>query len=118
LGLLARRCWRADLHVAGSASSAAVWDRQSGLHASEGRPTQEYAAFCGQLRVDWYFCEPADPQAKGVVERLQYFIERSLGTDSPGKADTRTLALPPVRAAPPALGSEPLARRLGSGRWR
>jgi hypothetical protein len=46
-----------------------VWDRQSGLHGSEGRPTQEYAAFCGQLRVDWYCCEPADPQAKGVVER-------------------------------------------------
>jgi hypothetical protein len=41
-----------------------VWDLQSGLHASEGHPTQEYAAFCGQLRVDWYFCEPADPQSK------------------------------------------------------
>jgi Putative zinc-finger len=25
--------------------------------------------------VDWYFCEPRDPQAKGVVERLQDFIE-------------------------------------------
>jgi hypothetical protein len=54
-----------------------VWDRQSGLHGSEGRPTQEYAAFCGQLRVDWYFCEPADPQGKGVVELLQDLIETS-----------------------------------------
>ena len=42
-----------------------------------GRPTTEFAAFCGQLRVDWHFCEPRDPQAKGVVERLQDFIERS-----------------------------------------
>ena len=36
------------------------------LHAGGGRPTEVYAAFCGQLPVDWYFCEPADPQAKGV----------------------------------------------------
>ena len=25
------------------------------------RPTDAYAAFCGQLPVDWYFCEAADP---------------------------------------------------------
>jgi hypothetical protein len=25
--------------------------------------------------VDWLFCEPADPQAKGVVERLQGYAE-------------------------------------------
>jgi hypothetical protein len=48
-----------------------------------GRPTEEFAAFCGQLRVDWHFCEPRDPQAKGVVERLQDFIERSF---EPGRA--------------------------------
>ena len=37
----------------------------------------EFAAFCGQVRVDWLFCEPRDPQAKGCVERLQDFAERS-----------------------------------------
>jgi transposase len=68
-----RRC----LWSLGALPELLVWDRQSGLHAGEGRPTEEYAAFCGQLRVDWYFCEPADPQAKGVVERMQDFIERS-----------------------------------------
>jgi hypothetical protein len=47
------------------------------LHAREGRPTEGFAAFCGRLKIDWRFCEPADPQAKGVVERLQDFIERS-----------------------------------------
>jgi transposase len=52
-----------------------VWDRQAGLHARDGRPTEEFAGFCGQLRVDWRFCEPADPQAKGAVERLQGFAE-------------------------------------------
>jgi transposase len=44
-----------------------VWDREGCLHAGGGRPTEAYAAFCGQLPVDWYFCEPADPQAKGLV---------------------------------------------------
>jgi len=52
-----------------------VWDRQAGIHGHGGRPTEAYAAFCGQLKVDWLFCEPADPQAKGVVERLQGFAE-------------------------------------------
>jgi len=52
-----------------------VWDREGCLHAGGGRPTEIYAAFCGQLPADWHFCEPADPQAKGVVERLQSYME-------------------------------------------
>jgi hypothetical protein len=61
----------------GALPKTLVWDRQAGLHARDGRPTDDFAAFCGQLRVDWHFCEPADPQAKGCVERMQDFIERS-----------------------------------------
>jgi Mu transposase-like protein len=68
-----RRC----LWSLGALPQTLVWDRQSGLHAGGGRPTVDYAAFCGALRVDWHFCEKGDPQAKGVVERLQDFIERS-----------------------------------------
>ena len=67
----------------GALPETLVWDRQSGLHARDGRPTEEFAAFCGRLKVGWYFCEPADPQAKGVVERMQDFIERSF---EPGRA--------------------------------
>jgi hypothetical protein len=52
-----------------------VWDRQAGIHGHGGRPTEAFAGFCGQLRVDWRFCEPADPQAKGAVERLQGYAE-------------------------------------------
>jgi transposase len=52
-----------------------VWDRQAGIHARDGRPTTEFAALCGQLKIGWRFCEPADPQAKGVVERLQGYLE-------------------------------------------
>ena len=52
-----------------------VWDRQAGIHGHGGRPTEAFAAFCGQLKVGWRFCEPADPQAKGAVERLQGYAE-------------------------------------------
>ena len=52
-----------------------VWDRQAGIHGHGGRPSDAFAAFCGQLKVAWRFCEPADPQAKGAVERLQGFAE-------------------------------------------
>jgi transposase len=52
-----------------------VWDRQAGIHARDGRPTEQFAALCGQLKIGWRFCEPADPQAKGVVERLQGYLE-------------------------------------------
>jgi membrane protease YdiL (CAAX protease family) len=52
-----------------------VWDRQAGLHARDGRPTEAFAAFCGQLRVDWPLCAPADPHASGVVGRLQGYAE-------------------------------------------
>ena len=61
----------------GALPETLVWDRQSGLHASGGRPTVEFAGFCGALKVGWHFCEPRDPQAKGAVERLQDFMERS-----------------------------------------
>jgi transposase len=74
-----RRC----LWSLGALPETLVWDRQSGLHAGGGRPTVEFAAFCGALKVDWHFCEPRDPQAKGCVERLQDFMERSF---EPGRS--------------------------------
>jgi transposase len=68
-----RRC----LWSLGALPRTLVWDRQAGLHARDGRPTEAFAGFCGQLRVGWHFCAPADPPAKGVVERLQDFLERT-----------------------------------------
>jgi transposase len=60
-----------------------VWDRQAGIHGDGGRPSAAFAGFCGQLRVGWRFCEPADPQAKGAVERLQGYAETNF---EPGRA--------------------------------
>ena len=74
-----RRC----LWSLGALPQTLVWDRQAGLHAHAGRPTVEFAAFCGALKVDWHFCERGDPEAKGVVERLQEFLETSF---EPGRA--------------------------------
>jgi transposase len=54
-----------------------VWDREGALHAGGGRPTDVYAAFCGELGLDWRFLEPGDPESKGVVERLQGYMETS-----------------------------------------
>jgi transposase len=60
-----------------------LWDRQAGIHGHGGRPSEPFAAFCGQLRIGWRFCAPADPQAKGAVERLQGYAETNF---EPGRA--------------------------------
>ena len=67
----------------GALPETLVWDRQAGIHAHDGRATQEFAAFCGQLKLDWLFCQAADPQAKGVVERLQGYLETNF---EPGRS--------------------------------
>ena len=69
--------WRMSrcLWALGAPPELMVWDREGCLHAGGGRPTVDYATFCGRLPVDWLFCAPADPQAKGAVERLQGYME-------------------------------------------
>lgn len=65
------------LRKLGALPKTLVWDREGSLHAGQGKPSSEFAAFCGQVGVGWHFCEARDPQAKGVVERLQGYIETS-----------------------------------------
>ena len=74
--------WRCIGRLGGLPETLVI-DREGALHAGGGRPTDPFAAFCGQLRVGWHFCEPADPQAKGVVERLQGYMETSF---EPGRS--------------------------------
>ena len=60
--------------VGGVAEAAGVGP--GGVLARGRRATTEaYVAFCGQLPVDWFFCEPRDPEGKGAVERLQGYLE-------------------------------------------
>ena len=74
-----RRCvWRI-----GALPGRLVVDREGCLHAGGGRPTEEFAGFCGQLSVGWRILDPGDCQAKGVSERLQGFMETSF---EPGRS--------------------------------
>jgi transposase len=50
-----------------------VWDRESAI-AAGGRPTEPFAAFCGQLELGWIILEARDPQAKGALERSHRFM--------------------------------------------
>jgi transposase len=50
-----------------------VWDREGAI-AGGGRPTDVFAAFCGQLGVGWIILDPGDAQAKGVLERSHRFM--------------------------------------------
>src|SRR4051794_15661369 len=50
-----------------------VWDREGAI-APLGRPTEAFAAFCGQLGVGWVILDAGDAQAKGVLERSHRFM--------------------------------------------
>ncbi len=51
-----------------------VWDREGAIHAGGGRPTDEFASFCGQLGVGWIILDAGDAQAKGLLERSHRFL--------------------------------------------
>jgi transposase len=51
-----------------------VWDREGAIHAGGGRPTTEFAAFCGQLEIGWIILDAGDAQAKGALERSHRFM--------------------------------------------
>jgi hypothetical protein len=58
----------------GALPSKLVWDREGAIHAGGGRPTAEFAAFCGQLAVGWIILDPGDAEAKGALERDHRFF--------------------------------------------
>jgi transposase len=74
--------WRCVQRV-GALPDRLVVDREGCLHAGGGRPSDQFAGFCGQLAVGWRILDPGDCQAKGVVERLQGFMGTSF---EPGRA--------------------------------
>ncbi len=71
------------LRKLGALPETLVWDREGALHAGGGRPSEPFAAFCGELGIGWRFLEAKDPQSKGVVERLQGYLETSF---EPGRS--------------------------------
>jgi transposase len=74
--------WRC-LGRVGALPERLVVDREGCLHAGGGRPSEEFAGFCGQLGVGWRILDAGDCQAKGLIERLQGYIETSF---EPGRS--------------------------------
>lgn len=52
-----------------------VWDNEPGI--GKGRLTSEFAAFAGLLAIRVHLCRPRDPEAKGLVERANGYLETS-----------------------------------------
>lgn len=61
----------------GALPEKVVWDREGAIHRGGGQPTDAFAAFCGELGLGWVILDAGDCQAKGMLERLHDFIERS-----------------------------------------
>jgi transposase len=57
----------------GALAERLVWDREAAI-AGGGRPTDAFAAFCGQLGVGWIILDRGDAQAKGVLERSHRYL--------------------------------------------
>jgi transposase len=62
-----------NLQRLGALPQKLVWDRESAI-AGGGRPTDAFAAFCGQLGVGWVILDRGDAQAKGALERSHRFM--------------------------------------------
>lgn len=64
----------------GAVPRALVWDNEAAVGSwRKGHPvlTQEFGAFRGSLGVQVIQCAPRDPEAKGVVERSNGYLETS-----------------------------------------
>ena len=103
----------------GAVPRVLVWDGEGAIGRwRAGRPelTGDCQAFRGTLGVKVIVCKPADPEAKGLIERAHDYLERSFlpGRTFTGPADFNTqlaawLAL--VNARPRrALGCSPAER--------
>jgi transposase len=54
-----------------------VWDGEGAVGRHPDKLTVECQGFRGTLAARVYVCQPADPEAKGLVERFHDYLERS-----------------------------------------
>jgi transposase len=79
--------WQLLQHL-GATPRALVWDNEAAVGSwREGRPklTGEFEAFRGLLGIRVVQCRPRDPEAKGLVERANGYLETSF---LPGRSFT------------------------------
>jgi transposase len=72
--------WWRLIEVLGAVPRVLVWDGEAAVgrwRARRSELTAECQAFRGTLAAKVLICKPADPEAKGLVERLHHYLERS-----------------------------------------
>lgn len=72
--------WWQQLHAFGAVPRVMVWDGEGAIGRWRGqRPelTADCQGFRGTLAAKVVICKPADPEAKGLVERFHDYLERS-----------------------------------------
>jgi transposase len=80
--------WWQLIEALGAVPRALVWDGEGAIGRwRAGRPelTPDCQAFRGTLATRVVVCKPADPEAKGLIERCHDYLERSF---LPGRAFT------------------------------
>ena len=75
--------WWQLIQGLGAVPRLLVWDGEGAIGRHPDRLTAECQAFRGTLATRVYVCRPADPEAKGIVERFHDYLERSF---LPGRA--------------------------------
>jgi len=75
--------WWQLLSGLGAVPRLLVWDGEGAIGRHPDKLTAECQAFRGTLGTRVYVCRPADPEAKGLVERFHDYLERSF---LPGRA--------------------------------
>jgi transposase len=75
--------WWQLISALGAVPRLLVWDGEGAIGRHPDRLTAECQAFRGTLATRVYVCRPADPEAKGLVERFHDYLERSF---LPGRA--------------------------------
>jgi len=84
--------WWALISTLGAVPRVLVWDGEGAVgrwRAGRVELTGECQAFRGTLAVKVLVCKPADPEAKGLIERAHDYLERSFlpGRTFTGPAD-------------------------------
>ena len=87
--------WWVHIHRLGSVPRVLVWDGEGAIgrwRAGRSELTAECQAFRGTLGTKVLVCRPADPEAKGMIERAHDYLERSFlpGRSFTGPSDFNT----------------------------
>jgi transposase len=77
--------WWQLISALGGVPRLLVWDGEGAIGRHPDRLTADCQGFRGTLATKVYVCRPADPEAKGLVERFHDYLERSF---LPGRSFT------------------------------